>query len=109
MLLNYSVSQIYAMICWVFKDVSAFLFNNHVEEQAKPNLFCVFISRKYYGFLTASREISRYDLSSHSLSSVFEKVVCKYIFLGEIKSLNDYNVRDLVRYFYSYTDRKRIS
>lgn len=108
MLLNLSVSQVYSLICGAFKSVAAFLYNNDVDKHVKPHLIKSFISKSYYRILASGGDVPSFDISFYSLNSIFERIVCLYVFDGRIKNMNEINVRFLIRAFYKAMNSKRL-
>ncbi|MEO9656306.1 hypothetical protein [Marinomonas sp.] len=113
MVLRLSVSQVYSIIYNAFKDVASFLYSNNVNEYSKPHLIRKFISRRYHNFLMDEKKIPSFDLYSFGMTSIFEDVLCNYIFHGEVRSLNDFCVNDIIRFFMDktsfYKNKKNLS
>lgn len=108
MLLTYSLRQVYSIICYAFKDVASFIYSNDISEYAKPYLLKKFIKNKYNKLFLSEANVSSFDFHSGSFNTIFEKIICNYVFDGKIRDLNDICVNNIIRSFVNNVGVKRI-
>lgn len=97
MLSKHSVCQVYSFIYYSFKNVASFLYDNDVDSFAQPHLVGNFIQKSYKRSLINGSIVKPFSLRSYDFKTILEKMICNYVFKGNIGDINNVCVDDIIK------------
>lgn len=96
-LLKYSVCQTFNFIYYSFKNVASFLYNNDVNYFSQSYLVGSFIKNSYQRSISNEIKVKPFKLRGHDFKTVLEKMICSYVFKGNIEDINNVCVDDMIK------------